>query len=70
MRDMSEAIKQSVSYQTPMGSFTDWIAAAEACERADLDPCTCIKTVISPTDVMYETAYGTTCRFSRPIRVF
>lgn len=30
---MSEAIKQSVSYQTPMGSFTDWIAAAEACER-------------------------------------
>jgi dihydroorotate dehydrogenase len=59
-----------VAYETPVGSFSDWIKAAEACERADLDPVACINTVISPTDVSHETAYGTTMRFSRPIRVY
>jgi hypothetical protein len=60
----------TISYHTPVGCFDDWIKAAEACERADLDPCTCIKTIVSPTDVSHETAYGTTLRFSRAIRVF
>ena len=59
-----------VSYQTPMGSFPTWEQAAIACERADLDPCECIKAQVSPTDVSYETAYGSTVRLSFPVRVF
>lgn len=60
----------TVTYQTPVGCFSDWLAAAEACERADLDPCTCIRVQVSPTDVSCETAYGSTVRLSRPVRVF
>jgi hypothetical protein len=29
-------------YQTPVGGFDTWEQAAAACERCDLDPCTCI----------------------------
>lgn len=61
---------KTVSYRTPMGRFDTWEAAANACERADLDPCTCIVTEVSPTDVSHETAYGTTVRLSRAIRVY
>jgi hypothetical protein len=32
-----------MNYETPVGSFETWEAAAAACERCDLDPCTCIK---------------------------
>lgn len=59
-----------VSYRTPVGRFPDWTQAANACEDAGLDPLTNIKTEVSPTDVMYETAYGTTERMCRPIRVY
>jgi hypothetical protein len=31
-----------MSYQTPIGCFSCWNLAAAACERCDLDPCTCI----------------------------
>jgi hypothetical protein len=61
---------KTVSYKTPMGRFDTWEAAASACERADLDPCTCIKIDVTPTDVIAETAYGTTYRLSNPVRVF
>ena len=67
---MGEMKAKYVSYRTPMGRFETWEAAAAACERADLDPCTCIVTEVSPTDVIAETAYGTTVRLSNPIRVF
>jgi hypothetical protein len=33
------------SYATPVGLFRTWEEAAAACERCDLDPCTCIETV-------------------------
>lgn len=58
-------------YQTPFGSFDTWEDAATACERADMDPCECIK-VIRPeyVDTCLETAYGTTQRLSFQIRVF
>lgn len=67
---MQIANHKTVSYKTPMGCFQTWEAAAVACERADLDPLTCIKIEVSPTDVCHETAYGTTVRLSRAIRVF
>lgn len=31
-----------ITYQTPVGTFSTWEEAATACERCDLDPCTCI----------------------------
>lgn len=34
-----------IIYRTPLGSFDTWGLAAEACERADFDPCTCIAIV-------------------------
>lgn len=34
---------QMVWYETPLGTFRTWEAAAEACEASDLDPCTCIE---------------------------
>jgi len=34
---------QLITYETPMGVFSTWEEAAEKCERADMDPCTCIK---------------------------
>lgn len=38
-------MKTTIKYETPMGSFNTWEEAATACERADLDPCTCIEIV-------------------------
>lgn len=35
----------NITYQTPFGSFRTWEEAATACERADMDPCTCIDIV-------------------------
>lgn len=35
-------MQATIKYETPLGSFETWEAAAAACERADLDPCTCI----------------------------
>ena len=32
-----------MNYRTPLGAFEFWSDAADACERADLDPCTCIE---------------------------
>jgi len=32
----------TISYSTPLGLFSTWEDAAIACERCDLDPCTCI----------------------------
>lgn len=32
-------------YATPMGCFSTWEEAAAACERADMDPCTCIEII-------------------------
>ena len=34
-----------ITYETPFGTFATWEDAACACERADMDPCTCIKVV-------------------------
>lgn len=67
---MQTADHKTVSYKTPMGRFETWEAAAVACERADLDPVTCIKIEVTPVDVSYETAYGVTMRLSRPVRVY
>lgn len=61
---------KTVTYQTPMGCFSTWEAAAIACERADLDPCTCIDIQVSPTDVSVEHAYGSSFRLSNPVRVY
>lgn len=33
------------NYETPVGRFATWEEAADACERADFDPCTCITIV-------------------------
>jgi hypothetical protein len=35
------------NYATPVGLFKTWEEAATACERCDLDPVTCIVTVLS-----------------------
>ena len=63
-------MQKTISYQTPLGCFQTWEDAANACERADMDPCDCIKTSVSPTNVCHETAYGTTQRLSFAVRVF
>jgi len=34
-----------ITYETPFGTFGDWISAAERCEASDLDPITSIKIV-------------------------
>jgi hypothetical protein len=67
---MSAPIKM-INYETPLGTFASWEEAAAACERADLDPLTCIKNVpIEFRDVCVEHAYGSPLRISRAIRVF
>lgn len=33
----------TTTYETPFGTFKTWEEAAAACERADMDPCTCIQ---------------------------
>ena len=60
----------SVNYKTPMGSFTTWEEAANACHRVDMDPCTNIVTEVSPTDVCVEHAYGLAYRLPFQVRVF
>ena len=61
-------------YETPFGGFDTWEAAAIACERADMDPCDCIKYVgpaaTPPALVHAETAYGQTTRLSFAIKCF
>jgi hypothetical protein len=32
-----------MEYRTPVGTFKTWEEAAAACERIDMDPCTCIE---------------------------
>lgn len=32
-------------YRTPVGAFTTWEEAAEACERCDFDPVECVETI-------------------------
>ncbi len=34
-----------ITYETPLGTFGTWEAAATACERCDLDPITCVRIV-------------------------
>ena len=58
-----------MNYRTPLGAFEFWSDAADACERADLDPCTCIEI---PTTCV-ETVLGdpdTALRLSFQIKVF
>lgn len=32
-------------YESPFGSFDDWIKAADRCEKSDMDPITAIKII-------------------------
>ena len=62
-------------YETPFGGFDTWEAAAIACERADMDPCDCIKytgpAATPPALVHAETAsYGQPMRLSFAIKCF
>jgi hypothetical protein len=61
-------------YETPFGGFDTWEDAAVACERADMDPCDCIKyagpSATPPALVHAETAYGQTTRLSFAIKCF
>jgi hypothetical protein len=60
-----------INYETPVGTFGHWEDAAAACERADLDPVTCIiNRPIEFRDVCVEHAYGSSYRMSDPVRVF
>jgi hypothetical protein len=63
-----------MNYHTPLGAFEFWSDAADACERADLDPCTCIEYVnppASPVSVGVENQNGRpSIRLSSPIFVF
>mgnify|MGYP001552297897 CR=1 FL=1 len=66
----------TANYQTPLGAFEFWSDAADACERADLDPCDCIEYVgvvrAIPTTCI-ETIGGdpnTAIRLSFQIKVF
>jgi hypothetical protein len=58
------------AYRTPFGTFDTWEGAAVACEKRDMDPVTCIKIEVSPTDVQLETAYGKTARLPFVVRCF
>lgn len=61
-------------YQTPVGGFDTWEAAATAVERCDLDPCSCIEYTgpapQAPSLVHTETAYGHATRLSFAIKCF
>jgi hypothetical protein len=43
--DSTEYKGETMTYETPLGAFSTWEAAAIACERCDLDPCTAIRIV-------------------------
>ena len=63
-----------MNYRTPLGAFEFWSDAADTCERADLDPCTCIEYAprTIPTTCV-ETLGGdpnTAIRLSFQIKVF
>jgi hypothetical protein len=67
-------ISREMNYRTPLGAFEFWADAADACERADLDPCTCIEyeARVIPTTCI-ETIGGdpnTAIRLSFQIKVF
>lgn len=38
-------------YETPVGTFSTWEEAADACERSDYDACECVK-IIRPEYIM------------------
>lgn len=63
-------MEKYVEYQTPVGTFRTWEDAHDACVARDLDPCDCIKVLVSPTDVSAEFAYGSWTRLSNAVRVF
>ena len=35
----------TISYRTPLGTFSTWEDAANALEQVDMDPCTCIEVI-------------------------
>ena len=61
-------------FRTPLGGFSSWCDAADACERADLDPQTCIEwDRTPPASTCIETIGGdpaTAIRLSFQINVF
>lgn len=63
-----------MTYETPVGTFATWEAAAAACERADMDACSCIINRPDPSPDTFttclETAYGSTQRLSFQVKVF
>jgi len=44
----ANAPMMAVSYETPVGTFKDWIKAAERVEALDMDPVEVIKVVRTP----------------------
>ena len=60
------------TFQTPLGGFDSWFDAADACERADLDPQTCIQWgKKTPDAVCWEHQDGApSIRLSFSIKVF
>lgn len=70
-RSSSSAHHPMMVYETPLGTFGDWEQAAAACDRADLDPCTCITNrQVSVPSTCIEHAYGSAYRLSFQIKVF
>jgi len=37
--------KFRITYETPFGSFENWLEASDRCQQADLDPVTAIKII-------------------------
>jgi len=35
----------SIKYETPFGTFENWLEASDRCQKADLDPVTAIKVI-------------------------
>ncbi len=64
------------NYETPVGTFSTYEEASNACERCDLDPCENVKPVelpaLSPStvDVCWISEYGLTQKLTRGIRCF
>jgi hypothetical protein len=66
----------TTKYETPVGTFGTWEDAAQAVERADMDPCECIKIVrndppnAGPSLASYELGPGGVVRLSFQVKVF